>query len=97
MFIVIDAYTGVLYWKTFVNGDLPYTYGSFVLKSSPAVVNGIVYVGSLDANMYALDANTGNIIWNYTTGGPILSSPAIDGGGVYFTSEEPVFRCPLQT
>ncbi len=85
----LDAYNGMLDWKTFVNGDLPYTYGSFVLKSSPAVVNGIVYVGSLDGKMYALDANTGNIIWNYTTGGPILSSPAIDSGGVYFTSEEP--------
>jgi outer membrane protein assembly factor BamB len=85
----LDAYTGALYWKTFVNGDLPYTYGSFVLKSSPAVVTGIVYVGSLDGNMYALDANTGNIIWKYTTGGPILSSPAVDSGGVYFTSEEP--------
>ena len=33
----LDAYTGALNWKTFVNGDLPYTYGSFVLKSSPAV------------------------------------------------------------
>ncbi len=85
----LDAFTGALYWKTFVNGDLPYTYGSFVLKSSPTVVNGIVYVGSLEGNMYALDANTGNITWKYTTGGPILSSPAVDSGGVYFTSEKP--------
>ncbi len=85
----LDAYTGALYWKTFINGDLPYTYGSFVLKSSPAVVNDRVYIGSLDGNMYALDANTGSIDWKYTTGGPILSSPAVDSGGVYFTSEEP--------
>jgi outer membrane protein assembly factor BamB len=85
----LDAYTGALVWKTFVNGDLPYTYGSFVLKSSPAVVGGKVYIGSLDGNMYVLDAGDGHIDWKYATGGSILSSPAVDGNGVYFTSEEP--------
>ena len=84
----LDAYTGALYWQTFVNGDLPYTYGSFVLKSSPAVSDGKVYIGSLDGYMYALDANNGNIAWKYKTDGPILSSPAVADGGVYFTSEE---------
>lgn len=85
----LDAYTGALYWKTFVNGDLPYTYGSFVLKSSPAVSDGNVYVGSLDGFMYAIDANSGDIVWSCKTGGPILSSPAVVDGAVYFTSEEP--------
>ena len=84
----LDAYTGGLSWKTFVNGDLPYTYGSFVLKSSPAVSEGKVYVGSLDGYMYALDVKSGNIAWKYKTDGPVLSSPAVVDGGVYFTSEE---------
>jgi outer membrane protein assembly factor BamB len=85
----LDAYTGALNWKTFVNGNLPYTYGSFVLKSSPAVFEGKVFVGSLDSYMYALDAKSGYVVWKYKTGGPILSSPAVVDGGVYFTSEEP--------
>jgi outer membrane protein assembly factor BamB len=85
----LDAYTGALVWKTFVNGDLPYTYGSFVLKSSPAVIGGEVYVGSLDGYMYALNADNGDIDWKYQTQGPILSSPAVADGGVYFTSQEP--------
>jgi outer membrane protein assembly factor BamB len=72
-----------------VNGDLPYTYGSIVLKSSPVVVGGIVYVGSLDGYMYALDANDGNIIWTYQTLGQIQSSPAVSDGAVYFTAQEP--------
>jgi len=84
----LDAYTGTMYWRTFVNGNLPYTYGSFVLKSSPAVADGIVYVGSLDGNFYALDTDTGQIVWKYDAAGPILSSPAVDSGGVYFTAEE---------
>jgi outer membrane protein assembly factor BamB len=85
----LDAYTGKLNWKTFVNGDLPYTYGSFVLKSSPAIFENKIFVGSLDSYMYALDAKSGDIVWKYKTGGPILSSPAVVEGGVYFTSEEP--------
>ena len=34
----LDAYTGALIWSTFVNGDLPFTYNTIVLKSSPAVL-----------------------------------------------------------
>ena len=47
--------------KHFVNGDLPFTFGDIVLKSSPVVSGGIVYIGSLDGYLYALDANNGNI------------------------------------
>jgi outer membrane protein assembly factor BamB len=85
----IDAYTGAFIWKTFVNGDLPFTFGNLVLKSSPAVAGGMAYVGSLDGYMYALNANTGSIVWRTKTNGPIESSPAVVGGAVYFTSEEP--------
>ena len=85
----LDAYTGALLWKTFVNGSLPYTYGSLVLKSSPAVIGGKYYVGSLDSYLYALNIDNGNVEWKTKTEGPILSSPAVTNGAVYFTSEEP--------
>jgi outer membrane protein assembly factor BamB len=85
----LDAYKGTLLWKTFVNGDLPFTFGSLVLKSSPAVFGDRVYIGSLDGYLYALDANNGNVDWKTKTEGPIGSSPAVADGAVYFTSEEP--------
>jgi outer membrane protein assembly factor BamB len=85
----LNAYSGALIWQTFVNGDLPFTYGDIVLKSSPVVSGGIVYLGSLDGNLYALDANKGNIVWQAKTNGPIECSPAVSDGAVYFTSEEP--------
>ncbi len=85
----LNAYTGALIWQTFVNGDLPFTFGSIVLKSSPVVSGGIVYIGSLDGYLYALDANNGNIVWQTKTNGPIESSPAVSDGAVYFTSQEP--------
>ena len=54
--------------------------------SSPAVVNGVVYIGSEDGNVYALNAATGASIWNYPTGGFVKSSPAVAGNVVYFAS-----------
>jgi outer membrane protein assembly factor BamB len=62
-----------------------YTTGWWV-GSSPAVVGGIVYVGSGDSYVYALNATTGAQIWNYTTGDPVFSSPAVADGKVYIGS-----------
>ena len=62
-----------------------YTTGDLV-SSSPAVFDGIVYFGSYDGNVYALNAADGKPIWNFTTGGPINSSPAIAKGIVYIGS-----------
>jgi len=60
-----------------------------VLKSSPVVSGGKVYIGSLDGYLYALDANNGGIVWRVKTDGQIESSPAVADGAVYFTAEEP--------
>jgi outer membrane protein assembly factor BamB len=59
--------------------------GSGIL-SSPAVANGLVYVGSNKGAVYALDAATGMMIWSYQTGGAIYSSPAVADGVVYLGS-----------
>jgi outer membrane protein assembly factor BamB len=63
-----------------------YTAGGPV-ESSPAVVNGVVYVGSDDNNVYALNATTGAKIWNYTAGGAVESSPAVANGMVFVVSD----------
>src|SRR5580704_17635676 len=45
--------------------------------SSSAGVNGVVYFGSDDGNVYALNANTGATLRSYTTAGAVDSSPAV--------------------
>ena len=62
-----------------------YTTGGDV-DSSPAVANGVVYVGSTDNNLYALNASTGAKLWSYATGDGVLSSPAVANGVVYVGS-----------
>src|SRR5207248_1805767 len=49
--------------------------------SSPAVVNGVVYIGSLDGKLYAVDAASGARLWTATTGRAITSSPTVAGNG----------------
>ncbi len=68
-------------------GDLRWRYqtGSSV-RSSPAVADGVVYVGSWDNHVYALDASSGDLLWSYQTGSTVYSSPAVAGGVVYVGS-----------
>jgi outer membrane protein assembly factor BamB len=56
--------------------------------SSPAVADGMVYVGSFDDRIYCLNASTGTQIWDYTTGAVVESSPAVSAGMVYVGSDD---------
>ena len=54
--------------------------------SSAAVVNGTVYCGSFDGNLYAIDEQKGSLLWKFGTEGPVTSSPAVAEGVVFFGS-----------
>jgi outer membrane protein assembly factor BamB len=54
--------------------------------SSPATAGGVVYVGSEDGNIYAVDATTGKELWHVQTGDKIVSSPALANGVLYIGS-----------
>jgi outer membrane protein assembly factor BamB len=58
------------------------------VRSSPVVSNGVVYVGSDDAGLYALNATTGMVIWKTITGAAVRSSPAVSSGVVYVGSDD---------
>jgi PQQ-like domain len=44
--------------------------GGYVI-SSPAVTGGMVYVGSMDQHLYALDRETGKAKWKFQTGSSV--------------------------
>jgi len=54
--------------------------------SSPAVAEGVVYIGSYDDNLYALDAKSGKLLWKYETGDHVCPSAAVAEGVVYIGS-----------
>jgi outer membrane protein assembly factor BamB len=56
------------------------------IVGSPAVKDGVVYVASLDTNLYAIDQATGKEKWKFKSRMPIASTPAIGDGVLYFVS-----------
>ena len=62
------------------------------MASSPAVANGVVYIGDGNGKVYALNASTGTQIWNYTTENSeyyeYITSPAVANGVVYVGSDD---------
>ena len=55
---------------------------------SAAVKSGVLYVGSNDKSVYALDANSGSQKWAFTTQGDIRTRPAFSGKNVIFSSDD---------
>lgn len=100
-FYAVDAASGKLKWKFETAGEKQFEakglhgylpraqtvpdFWDFFL-SSPAVDEGLVYFGSGDGNLYALDLETGHLKWKFATQGVVHSSPAVAGGAVYFGS-----------
>lgn len=56
------------------------------VNASPAVVNGVAYVGSDDNYTYSLNATTGQILWQTLLGGVVDSSPTVINGLVHVGS-----------
>jgi outer membrane protein assembly factor BamB len=78
----LNARTGTKLWS-FATGTCFF--------SSPAVANGLVYIGSADSHLYALNAKTGVGLWTYQTRDTISSSPAVANGVVYVGSDDETF------
>ncbi len=56
------------------------------VASLPIIVDGMLYVGSQDGKVYALDASTGRQKWALPTGRPVASSPTVVDGVLYASS-----------
>ncbi len=65
----LNAGTGALVWSFTLDGPA---------DASPAVANGVAYVGSDGDKMYALNGSTGALLWSYSTG-PVTSPAVADG------------------
>jgi len=63
-----------------------------IIESTAAIVDGTVYIGSLDGALYAINAQTGEKRWAYQANGPIKASPSVQDGVAYFGDGEGVFH-----
>ena len=97
----IDAANGRRRWRFATQGERRFTAPGIhgippstelmpdpfdVFTSSPAIAGGVVYFGSGDHDVYALDARTGALRWKFATGDVVHASPAVANGTVYIGS-----------
>ncbi|MDQ3044889.1 MAG: PQQ-binding-like beta-propeller repeat protein, partial [Chloroflexota bacterium] len=67
-----------LAWRVDTEGEI---------YSSPAVVDGVLYIGSKNGLLYAIDAESGEVRWQASIGQYIVrASPAVVDGTVYVPS-----------
>jgi len=91
----LDANNGTLLWKKDIGAStLTFDAGGMAIfhdmgppyRSSPIVVGGKVFVGSLNNYTYCFDANSGTQLWSFKALGPVLDTPVVINNDVYFTS-----------
>jgi eukaryotic-like serine/threonine-protein kinase len=105
-FYALNARTGAIKWKFATEGERRFEAKGIhglqpksqtiadqfdIFLSSPVVVQGVVYFGSGDGNLYALDAATGDLKWKFKAGDVIHASPAYADGVLYVGSWDSYF------
>jgi len=58
------------------------------IKSSPVIDAGLVFVGSADANIYAIDLEKGKQVWAYKTADAVEATPCIVAGSLFVGSAD---------
>jgi polyvinyl alcohol dehydrogenase (cytochrome) len=90
----LDPTTGVILWQTpdRQTETVPGFVGVGVWDLAPvSAANGVVYAASMakaatQNQMFALDAATGDILWQFMAGSSVNSGPAVVNGTVYWGS-----------
>lgn len=90
-FYSLDKDNGALNWKFKTIGARYFPKGE--IQRAATIDNGIVYFGSRDYNLYALNAETGRGVWNLKQPqGWITAKPIVHNGNVYVgTSDAHIF------
>ncbi|GAB5467200.1 MAG: PQQ-like beta-propeller repeat protein [Rhodospirillales bacterium] len=72
---------GRLFWRTDLEDEEEEDDGAF--GGGIAFADGRVFVTTGFARIFALDGETGRVLWQARAPGPIRSSPVVDGGRVF--------------
>jgi len=92
-FFALNYTDGSMEWKFKTIGDAYFPNGE--VQKGAVIDSGIVYFGSRDYNIYALDAKTGRGHWNMKEQGIwIIATPFVYNQNIYFgTSDTHRFYC----
>jgi outer membrane protein assembly factor BamB len=89
--IIFSCYMGVVY-ALGLNREVRWRFRARRgILSSPLLSHGLIFVGSLDWHLYALDVRSGWKVWHYRTGGAVVSSAVVGEDLVFFGSVDGYF------
>lgn len=57
-------------------------------RVQPVISQDLIFLPSNNNNMYALDTSNGQVVWSYSTNGPLVNTAAYDDGKVFFGSTD---------
>jgi outer membrane protein assembly factor BamB len=77
----------VLIWKFKTGGEVK-SSPAIRLAGKPTIENGLVFAGSADANVYAIDLKNGRQVWAYKTGDAVEAAPCVPGDSVFIGSSD---------
>jgi outer membrane protein assembly factor BamB len=83
----VDPETRTPYWKRSMREHAGPAELLDATLTPPAIVNGKVFLGTLDGEVFCLSALSGDLIWSVRVGEPILFQPAVALGRVYATTQ----------
>lgn len=76
-----------------LNGSLISSITEKWFASSHTIIDGKIFIGSEDNNVYCLDADTLEEIWSFKTNDTVESTPAVAYGKVYVGSDDDILYC----
>jgi len=77
----------VLLWKFKTSGEVK-SSPAIRLAGKPSIDNGLVFVGSADANIYAIELENGHQVWAYKTGDVVEAGPCVVESSVFVGSSD---------
>ena len=87
----VDANSGRVIWSRSLRDTR--RGGALDVVTPPAIVNGKVFIGTRWGFIYALSADTGDVIWRVDIGEAVSFQPAVAGGRVYVGTDRGSVFC----
>ena len=86
--VAVDASTLEVKWRFRTGRAMIYTVPTLgdpasPIETSPVLSGNIVYVGASDGYLYALDRQTGQLLWKHAMGAPVLGTVAVSGNALF--------------
>ena len=86
--VLADEGNNLEVWRFKTNGKI---------RSTPIIDNDAIFVGSDDGVFYALNSQTGDIIWQFQTDCPVRSNGVIVGNMICFESGNVLYAIDVQS